>query len=224
MIDSEHPCPSPDGQAKPHIGLFGGSFDPPHIGHIALVKAGLDLGLDEIWVMPALPVHRELSGYADGHTRLHWLMLAFADDSRVKVLDWEIIQAKPTPSIHTLRLCQQRYPHITPWLMLGADAWHGITRWQAYPEHQSLCNALIFHRQGEQPYRQQPHAGWKKINANHWLHCTNTGHYYDAEVILPEISATFIRQQLQLGLSLTGLVPKVLQSRIENQYKKHHEQ
>ena len=58
-------------QAIRQIGLFGGSFDPPHMGHVSLVEAGLDvLGLDEVWVIPALPVHRKLSGWHEYPTHL----------------------------------------------------------------------------------------------------------------------------------------------------------
>ena len=57
------------------IGLFGGSFDPPHLGHKALVDAALqELNLDEVWVIPVgLPVHRQLSGKATPEQRLFWL-------------------------------------------------------------------------------------------------------------------------------------------------------
>jgi len=208
------------GQSKHHIGLFGGSFDPPHLGHIALAQAGLDAGLDEVWVIPALPVHRELSGHADGYMRLDWLQCCFADEPRIKVLDWEVAQQQPVPSIATLRRFRNDFPHIQPWLMLGVDAWNGLANWQAYPEHQAQCNALIFARQGEAGKAFKRHDGWKKLRSENWPDCTKAGHYYHINVTLPDISATNIRQRLALGLSLAGLVPKVLQQAIEQQYKK----
>ncbi|MDQ6996496.1 MAG: adenylyltransferase/cytidyltransferase family protein, partial [Mariprofundus sp.] len=85
------------------IGLFGGSFDPPHNGHKALVQAGLAMGMDEIWVIPALPVHRQLSGFADAYTRFDWLRQMFAGEPHVQVVDWEISRQRPTAAIETLR-------------------------------------------------------------------------------------------------------------------------
>ncbi len=89
--------PEPDGQ---RIGLFGGSFDPPHIGHVALVEAALDaLGLHAVWVIPAgFPVHRILSDHVTPEQRLYWMRSIFSANERVKVLDWEVASDEPTPS------------------------------------------------------------------------------------------------------------------------------
>jgi len=197
------------------IGLFGGSFDPPHVGHVALVQAGLDMGLDQVWVIPALPVHRELSGKADAVTRLAWLQRFFAQQAKVKVLDWEITQGEPTPAIASLRRFKATYPATVPWLMLGADAWQGLPSWREYPAHQKLCNMAVFARQGGESIT---HMGWKKAAIDTWSTCITAGHCYDVQVELPDISATVIRQRAASGLSLTGLVPKVLQSDIEQRY------
>jgi len=199
-----------------HIGLFGGSFDPPHLGHIALVQAGLDMGFDEVWVIPALPVHRVLSGKADGATRLSWLQQVFKHQPCVKVLDWEVKQAQATAMVDTLRKFEAIYPNIVPWLMLGSDAWNGLASWHEYPRHQQLCNIAVFARQGHQS--QQTHLGWHDVSLERWSACSTAGHCCHVSATLPDISATTIRQHAELGLSFAGLVPKVLQSDIEQQY------
>jgi len=201
---------------SPQIGLFGGSFDPPHLGHVALVQAGLAMGLDEVWVIPALPVHRELSGHADGKTRLHWLQKVFADQLRVKVIDWEISQQKPTPAVDTLRRFACEYPGLTPWLMLGADAWAGLDSWREYPAHQGLCNVLIFARQGLQTKAVAAHPGWQPLDC--WSECSAAGHCCFVQVELPDISATAVRADAENGLSLAGRVPAVLCCDIEKNY------
>ncbi|MBL4775136.1 MAG: nicotinate (nicotinamide) nucleotide adenylyltransferase [Mariprofundus sp.] len=200
------------------MGLFGGSFDPPHVGHMAVVQAGLAMGLDEVWVIPALPVHRKLSGKTDGLTRFNWLQQLFEHEPRVKVLAWEISQSKPTPTVHSLRRFQAAYADCIPWLMLGADAWNDLPSWREYPAHQGLCNMLVFARQGDEYDKPKAHVGWQKLGVEAWASCGSAGHCCELPVHLPDVSATLIRQQAALGLSLTGLVPKVLQSEIEKKY------
>jgi len=212
------------------IGLFGGSFDPPHLAHVALVQAGLAMGLDEVWVIPALPVHRVLSGHADGATRLGWLQQIFESNAKVKVMGWEVAQLQPTPMVDTLRRFKLEHPDIVPWLMLGADAWQGLPTWREYPLHQSLCNVAVFARQNmalkhdlfDQKVAREPlHVGWQQVSVDSWSDYMNAGHWCDVSVVLPDISATMVREKAYLGLSLTDLVPKVLRSEIKKRYLNH---
>ncbi|MDX8406201.1 MAG: nicotinate-nicotinamide nucleotide adenylyltransferase, partial [Mariprofundus sp.] len=100
------------------IGLFGGSFDPPHAGHRALAQAGLETaGLDQVWVMPANPVHRQLTACISGQTRLAWTEQLFAQTPNIHVLDWEIRNDHPTPTVETLRQIAREFPHHRIWLM-----------------------------------------------------------------------------------------------------------
>jgi len=198
------------------IGLFGGSFDPPHLGHVALVQAGLDMGLDEVWVIPALPVHRELSGNADGETRKSWLNKVFAGRADVKVLDWEVSRDQPTPAVDTLRRFCSEFPGVTPWLMLGADAWSGLESWLQYPAHQSLCNVAVFARKGMPPVTAL--AGWQEVKLGDWSACSTAGHWCSVGGALPDVSATDVRNRAGLGLSLAGLVPAELCRDIEKNY------
>ena len=199
---------------KQCIGLFGGSFDPPHNGHVALVHAALELGLDEVWVIPAQPVHRELSGFADGQVRLTWLQKIFADHSRVKVLDWEVRQQQPTPAVETLRRFNAEHPGLTPWLLLGADAWAGFKSWREYPAHRTLCNVAVFARQGSGKI--PVYDGWRQVKRPDV--CVTPGSWCFVDVTLPEVSATLVREYAGRGCGLTDLVPAAVCSEIENNY------
>lgn len=200
--------------AKRQIGLFGGSFDPPHLGHVALVHAALALGLDEVWVIPALPVHRQLSGCADGFTRLGWLEKIFAGQPRVKVVDWEVTRQQPTPAVDTLRRFRVNYPDLTPWLLLGVDAWVGLESWREYPAHRMLCNVAVFARQGLENI--PAHEGWQQVERSDA--CVTPGHWCFVDVTLPDISATLIREYAEQGRSLMDWVPAVVCSDIEKNY------
>ncbi|MDQ6982401.1 MAG: nicotinate (nicotinamide) nucleotide adenylyltransferase [Mariprofundus sp.] len=201
-----------------HIGLFGGSFDPPHLGHVALVQAGLQMGLDEVWVFPALPVHRELSGMANGRTRFDWLQQIFSDQPEVRVLDWEIVQNEPTPAVATLRRFHQQFPEIVPWLMLGADAWAGLESWQEYPAHIGLCNVAVFARSGIAADIVASHQGWQRLEQQDWRDFGGTGRWCYIPVDLPDISATEIRHRTEQERSLESLVPLVICDEVEENY------
>jgi len=201
-----------------HIGLFGGSFDPPHKGHVALVQAGLDMGLDEVWVLPALPVHRELSGMANGRDRFDWLQQIFSDQPEVRVLDWEIVQKEPTPAVATLRQFHQQVPGIVPWLMLGADAWAGLESWQEYPVHIDLCNVAVFARRGVATDTVHSHQGWQRLDAQDWRGFDGAGRWCYIPADLPEISATEIRSRIAQGQSVRDLVPTVICDAIKENY------
>jgi len=202
------------------IGLFGGSFDPPHYGHMALVQAGLELGLDEVWVIPALPVHRELSGCANANTRFDWLKLMFTDQPRVQVVDWEISRQQPTPAIETLRQFHSLHPNTVPWLMVGADAWAGLPTWREYPAHRDLCNVAVFARSGMRLETVCGHDGWQQSDLRDGLGCQGTGRWLYVAAALPDIAATELRCQAQQGKGLKGKVPDIVRRQIEQAYGK----
>ncbi|ATX83048.1 nicotinate-nucleotide adenylyltransferase [Mariprofundus ferrinatatus] len=203
-----------------HIGLFGGTFDPPHNGHVALVEAGLNvMGLDEVWVIPAEPVHRELSGFADGAKRLGWLQEIYKSRPEVQVFDWEVRLGRPVAAVETLRDFQQRYPGTVPWLMLGADAWAGLESWREYPAHLELCNIAVFARTGLDVEALPDHAGWQQVDVRQWQERNAPGHWCYLPVALPDISATMLRSDARQGISLLGRVPEQVRSRIEMSYR-----
>ena len=201
------------------IGLFGGSFDPPHGGHAKLVQAGLDMGLDEVWVIPALPVHRALSGLADAGMRRNWLKRMFSDQPRVQVLDWEIRRGRSTPAIETLRQFHHMYPHTIPWLMMGADAWAGLPTWREYPAHCELCNVLVFARSGTALETVCGHDGWQQTDPDDWLNCRSPGRWAYVQADLPDISATGLRRDAGLGVTLQEHVPECIRPAVEAAYK-----
>ena len=201
------------------IGLFGGSFDPPHVGHVALAQAALEF-LPEVWVVPAgNPVHRKLSERADAQLRLEWMRRVFANDVRVQVLDWETGNQKPTPTIETLRRLRHLRPELSPVLLMGEDSFAGIATWVDYPEHLTLCDVAVFSRCG-QP--QSDPGEWRPAHIDQWQELAEgNGRIIRVEVQLPDISATKLRKMALQGESLRGLVPEMIRKDIEGAYGKH---
>jgi len=202
------------------VGLFGGSFDPPHLGHVALVEAGLAMGLDQVYVIPALPVHRALSGLASGRMRFDWLVAMFADYPDVYVVDWEISRNQATPGIDTLRRFHGDYPHTIPWLMMGADAWAGLPAWREYPAHRELCNVAVFARRGMAVETVCGHEAWQQVALDKALNCQAPGHWIYIQAELPAIAATDLRADASHGKALTGRVAETVRRQIEQAYGK----
>ncbi len=202
------------------VGIFGGSFDPPHMGHVALVEQALmALDLPEIWVMPAgRPVHRALSGKADAGMRLRWLQRIFSAFERVRVCDWEVRSPHPVATVETLRRIHRDFPDRHPVLLLGADAFAALSTWVDYPEHRKLCDVAVFARTGCRP----PGArGWRRLDVRQWQALRareDYGHMLYIPAQLPDISATRIRSLAAAGRTLAGLVPECVRNEIERMY------
>jgi len=199
------------------IGIFGGSFDPPHIAHRMLVQAALALpGLDEVWVVPAgMPVHRALSGCADADTRLEWVRRIFAGEPHVQVRDWEARRRQPTATLHTLQYIGRRYPQVFPVLLLGADAFAAIESWVGYPEHRRLCDVAVFPRAGQaMPVIE----GWRPVAVDAWRQAPEAGHVLAVDAALPDISATRLRQLAREGKPLRDWVPAEICRQVEQAY------
>jgi len=198
------------------IGIFGGSFDPPHSGHQALARAGLAvMHLDQVWVVPAVPVHRLLSGCADADMRMRWMQAMFEGDEQIRVLDWEIRRARPTASIETLREFRLHMPDTIPWLILGADAWAGLPAWREYPAHLGLCNIAVFARRGVELVSLPD---WQPIDVDQIRAYTTPGHVAFVEADLPEVSASGIREACSQGLHLNGMIPDAIEAEVRQQY------
>lgn len=203
------------------IGLFGGSFDPPHLGHEALVRAALEqLKLDEIWVIPAgVPVHRNLSGHASAERRMAWAEEMFSDSPNICVKDWEVSQPEPVAAIRTLKQFRDVCSDTVPIWLCGADSFATMEQWIGYPEHQNVCNVAVFSRTGEMAVREQ--SNWKKMSLEQWRKSKNIGpgHVIRIDVDLPDISATCVRSMAAEGKSLDGLVNSRICREVESQYR-----
>jgi len=204
------------------IGLFGGSFDPPHVGHRALIHAALDvLNLDAVRVIPAgIPVHRKLSGRARAEQRLDWLQRMFADDGRIDVIDWETASSEATPSITTLRRFVCENPQVRSVLLLGADAFSHMDTWVDYPEHARLCDVAVFARAGSE--FSAAATAFKPVSVAEWQEIAGSdaelGYQVTVQVPLPDVSATILRRKAQAGEKLTGMVSECIRFEIEQAY------
>ena len=117
------------------IALFGGSFDPPHLGHDAVIKAALErLDADKLIIMPTFisPFKSEFS--APPLLRLRWANEAWGALAKVCVSDYEIAQNRPVPTIESVRHMRQIYAVSELYLIIGADHLASLDKWHEIEE------------------------------------------------------------------------------------------
>ena len=115
------------------IGIYGGSFNPPHLGHIfAARKARQLLGLDKILLIPAaIPPHKAVAeGSPDGETRFALTQLAIAGETGMEVSRIELDRPGPSYTVDTLRKLRECYPQDELYLLMGTDMFLSFFQWR----------------------------------------------------------------------------------------------
>ncbi len=129
--------------AAQRIGLFGGSFDPVHLGHTMVARAALaEVELDQLFIIPAAqsPFKPEQSP-APAADRLAWLRLAFGDEPRCEIDAQEIERAGVSYTIDTVRDYAARFPEAELFYLIGADHVPTLPEWR---EAAALADAVTF--------------------------------------------------------------------------------
>ena len=178
--------------AAQRIGLFGGSFDPVHLGHTMVARAAVDeLALDRLFIIPAArsPFKPE-DEPAPAAVRLEWLRLAFVDEPRCEIDAQEIEREGVSYSIDTVRAMAERFPEAELFYLIGADHVPTLPEWREAEALARLATFVIVPRPGEtenqfpEPFRGRVLRGQPMA-----------------------ISASDIRQRLREGKSIEHLVP-----------------
>jgi len=127
------------------VALFGGSFDPPHIGHIALVKELVKLPyIDEIIVMPTYLSPFKSQSYAPSELRIKWLKDIFKNMQKVFVSDYEVNLKRKVATIESVEHIIPLYTKI--FVVIGADNLQTLSQWQAYDTLQRKVQFIVASR------------------------------------------------------------------------------
>ncbi len=168
----------------PTWAIFGGSFDPPHVGHVMAatwVRSATDV--DAVVVVPALehPFGKPLAPFPH---RRRMAELAFAPLTRVMVSDIEARLGGASYTVRTLEALLARHPGVTLRLVIGSDLVEQVPRWREGHRVPELAPLLVVGRGGH-----------------------DDG---ERELVMPEVSSTAIRDRLREGKSVEGLVPRAV--------------
>lgn len=137
-----------DKSGKINIGLFGGSFDPVHKGHVRVARAFVrQFKPEKLIVMPCrVPPHKTKSGAAGDIARLRMLEAAFAKDEKIEVSDYELKKDGVSYTVETLRELNARYPDDRILLVVGADMFLTLREWKEPEEIFRLCEPCVYRR------------------------------------------------------------------------------
>lgn len=196
------PLPS-EGLREASIGIFGGSFNPIHNGHIALAKAFLEKeNLNEVWflVSPQNPFKVNQQLLAD-HLRLELVRKAIADNPHFRASDYEFQLPKPSYTWNTLQHLSHDYPTHRFTLLVGGDNWAAFDRWYHAEDILSNYKIVVYPRRGQEIDK-------STLPTNVSL----------LQTPLIDVSSTDIRQRVEQGEDISKLVPEEILNDIQRLY------
>jgi len=202
------------------IGVFGGTFDPIHYGHLRTAYEMLQaLKFDEVRFVPCgKPPHRD-NIYADSVLRLAMVSAATQGQKGFVVDDRELNREGPSYSVDTLQALRNDFPLRSLGLIIGMDAFLGLPKWHQWREILELSHIVVAHRPGWRMPDTGPLDELLENRGTHRvddLHQSKSGYIYIHEVTQLEISSTDIRKLVQLGRTPRFLMPDAVAKIIDD--------
>ncbi|HPB01368.1 MAG: nicotinate (nicotinamide) nucleotide adenylyltransferase [Bacteroidales bacterium] len=188
--------------SKKQIGLFFGSFNPPHIGHMAIANYLLAFGnIDELWfvVSPQNPL-KEKKSLIQGRTRLEMVRRAIGNYPGMRVSDIEFGLPTPNYTINTLVHLEEKFPDYAFWLIMGMDNIQTFHKWKSWETILEQNKILVYPRPGFDGNPHVKHPNVVLINAP-----------------LMEISSSFIRKAIGDRKNMRYFLPETIFEMIEKE-------
>jgi len=191
------------------IGVFGGSFDPVHYGHLRPVQeTAAALALKPVLYIPSgRPPHRP-PPRASAEDRVAMLRLALGDDPGFRVDSREIERFGPSYTVETLESLRETYRDATFCLLVGMDAFLGLPQWHRWEELFELAHVAVMQRPGiPEPVTLPDWARERLCDSPRALARAPAGRCYIQPVTPLDISSTRVRERLARGLDVSQWLP-----------------
>jgi nicotinate-nucleotide adenylyltransferase len=194
--------------SAPSVGILGGTFNPPHLGHLIMAQEALvQLELDRVVLMPvSAPPHKELLAADEpgAQARLALCRLAVEGDARLDVSDLEVRRGGPSFTVDTLRELHERDPEHELTFILGGDMAHRLHGWREPEAVLSLARLAVAEREG---------IGREDLTARlRDLRGAQRLAFFDMPRI--DLSSSGIRQRVAAGRPIRYLVPVAVETEI----------
>lgn len=214
------------------IGLFGGTFNPIHIGHLRVaVEVKASFALDKVYLIPAaLPPHKEPGGVSEAKDRMEMTRLAVSDLPDFSVSDVELNRSGPSYTIDTVLHFKNDLPdNARLYFILGLDAFLEIDTWKSYKKIFQLIPFIVMTR--PDTARSDTTKMWemletyllKNISDGYRFSLPDSCYVHDEmqpvyimDVLPVDVSSTMIRRRLNERLSIQGMVPESVEAFIKN--------
>lgn len=181
------------------IGLFGGTFDPPHFGHMLIAQEALhECKLDEIWFIPvSTPPHKERD-VTPGYARLEMLVRAIEDEPKFYVSDAELKRSGRSYTVDTVKHFAETYPSHEFFFIIGGDMIESLGEWK---DIDTILSLVTF------------------IGVDRSEHTDASPHYKDRvqhlDLIQVDFSSTKIRERVQESKPIRYMVPDKVDTYIQ---------
>jgi nicotinate-nucleotide adenylyltransferase len=188
-----------------HIGLYFGSFNPIHVGHLIIASyTRSSTDMQQVWlvVSPQTPL-KKVSSLLNEYHRLHLVKTAIEDDPYLRATDIEFHLPKPSYTVDTIAYLNEKYPQHQFSIIIGSDSLQNISKWKNYKALLKNNKFYVFQRPGFEI--EEPEEGQIEI----------------VKAPLLEISSTQIREMIKEKKPIRYMVPDVVAKEIEenNYYK-----
>lgn len=197
--------PAPEDAGAPErFALFGGTFDPPHLGHLVAAQDVVEaLDLDALYFVPAaVPPHKRDEIFSPGRLRLEMLRASIGGDLRLAASDMELRREGPSFTVDTLRELRRRRPDAVLHFVLGVDQFAELHAWKEPEEVARLARLVVITREGDDPGSVEP-----GVDVS----------YDFVPVTRVDVSSTEIRQRVRAGRPIRYLVPDPVRRIIERE-------
>jgi nicotinate-nucleotide adenylyltransferase len=195
---------APGAAVQRRIGVFGGSFDPPHNAHVALASAAIgQLALDALHIVPTGSAWHKSRPLSDAKHRLEMARLAFSGMPKVLVDERELLREGPSFTIDTLNALQAENPGAALHLIIGADQFASFRQWHRWEDVLACAIICIADRGGSTPDR-------GLIDGLMEGYEGTGGRFIRLQLPLMPVSATRIRQLMASGASGTGEIARLV--------------
>jgi nicotinate-nucleotide adenylyltransferase len=185
--------------AARRLGVFGGTFDPLHHGHLIVAGEAFEaLGLDLLLLVPAAQPPHKPGTAASAEQRLRMLRAATAGDPRFAIEEIELRREGPSYTVDTLRELKRLHADVQLFFLLGADQFRMLETWREPDEVARLAQLVVFARAGEE------------IGPNRYSGI-------QVAVSRVDVSGTEIRRRIREGRSIRYYVPEAVRGIIEGE-------
>lgn len=195
------------------LGIFGGSFDPVHYGHLLLAECCREtLRLDEVWLIPAaVPPHKQSRELAAAKHRLQMLELALGGHEQIRVSEIELQRGGVSYTVETLSAVREQQPDATLFLLMGADSLRDLPTWREPARICELAIPAVVRRGGTS---ELDFSVLASLVSRERLVAIRA-----AQVEMPaiELSSTDLRERAATGQSLRFRTPRAVEKYIETQ-------